>query len=314
MVQSPPTPATASLLAPPTPSTLPEPRVVGLQSTQNFRDLGGYPTSDGTVTRYGLVYRSTSLSDLSAADKAVIRALDLAACIDLRSSFEVAASGPDDLGDPQVRVVRLPVLDVDDGGAYAEMLHVLLQRPRPGGSDLGALYAHMLSESAGVFARAFEVIANHSPSVHHCTAGKDRTGLLSALLLRVARVPDALIVWDWSRSVPLPATDLAALRAKLGGLLEAKDAGGGPHPGLQRPLRTCPPPAATPIEEALAYLDQRWAGAVGYLLASGVDADLIRDFRAAFAGPAPTDGARRPSAPGGRRTAAPPPRRSTLAS
>ncbi|HWB72376.1 MAG TPA: tyrosine-protein phosphatase [Egibacteraceae bacterium] len=313
MVQSPPTQTAGSLLARPTPTTLPEPRVVGLQSTQNFRDLGGYPTLDGAATRHGLVYRSTSLSDLSAADKAVIRALGLAACIDLRSSFEVAASGPDDLGDPAVRVVRLPVLDVDDGGAYAEMLHVLLQRPRPGGSDLGALYAHMLSESAGVFARAFEVIATHFPSVHHCTAGKDRTGLLSALLLRVARVPDALIVWDWSRSVPLPATELAALRAKLGGLLEAK-AAAGLQPGPQRPVRPCPPPAATPIEEALVYLDQRWAGAVGYLLASGVDADLIRDFRAAFAGDAPADVARRPSAPRGLRSAAPPPGRPTLAS
>lgn len=229
---------------------VPMPRTIALEGARNFRDLGGYPTISGGRTRYGIAYRSAALSGMTRADRERLLALRLTACIDLRSGFELSEDDQHGGFVPWTRTIRLPVLDVANAAAYAELLRQrLVGEPAPAG--LARLYAHMLDTAGVTFAAATKVVATSVPSVHLCTTGKDRTGVLSALLLRLAGVPDTLIAWDWACSMPLP-----------------RERG-----------------AAAPINAALAHLDARWGGAVHYLRSHGVAAELLEAFREMFVAP-----------------------------
>ena len=223
---------------------------VTLESSTTFRDLGGHPTARGGRTRHGLVYRSAALTDVRPRDRAVLEALDLAVVIDLRAAFEVSATGTTVYADLDVPRVHVPVLDAADASGYARQLRRHVPSVDGGYPDLGEIYTSMLDRGGNAFARAFSLVASHRPSLHLCTAGKDRTGLLSALLLRVAEVPDSFIAVDYACSVP--SGDSA------------------------------------PIERALAHLDRRWGGAEAYLAAHGVKRCTIDAFRADFVASAPT--------------------------
>lgn len=219
------------------------PPVVALEGSATFRDLGGYPTADGGRTRHRLVFRSAAIADATAADQARIRGVGLRAIVDLRSAFEVEATGPTVFSDLGVPRRHVPVIDASDAASYARTLSQHLGRDS-GYGDLGDVYATMLDVGGEAFATAFGVVAEHLPALHLCSAGKDRTGLLSALLLRVARVADPIIAVDYACSVP------------------SGDSG--------------------PIEKALAHLDRRWGGAETYLAAHGASRAQMEQFRRTF--------------------------------
>jgi len=218
------------------------PPVVALESVATLRDLGGYPTSDGGRTRHRLVFRSAAIGDASEADRAAIRAVGLRAVVDLRASFEVEATGPTVFAELDVPRLHVPVIDAPDAATYNRVLREHLGAA--GYDDLGSVYAAMLDVGGAAFARAFTIIASRLPALHLCSAGKDRTGLLSALLLRIARVADPIIAVDYACSVP----------------------SGDPEP----------------IERALAHLDRRWGGAETYLAAHGASRAQMDAFRRTF--------------------------------
>src|SRR5687768_10227104 len=83
------------------------PRLIKLQNSHNFRDLGGYPTQDGGETRRGMIYRSDTLCRLNDEDRRVLRDINLRTAFDLREEFDREREG-DDQVDEAVRVVRLP--------------------------------------------------------------------------------------------------------------------------------------------------------------------------------------------------------------
>ena len=83
----------------------PRDRLVPLSGAFNFRDLGGYPTADGRVTRWGTLFRSDTLHELTVADVDLLRSLGLATIIDLRTSRELERTGRGPLGP---RAGRLP--------------------------------------------------------------------------------------------------------------------------------------------------------------------------------------------------------------
>ena len=114
-------------------------RLVVLDAVHNFRDLGGYPTADGRVTRWRRLYRADGLQRLAGADLEVIRARGLRTVVDLRRPEEIAERGMFPVADHPVELHHLSVLDVlwaeaetahfgDDREflvwAYREMLHV----------------------------------------------------------------------------------------------------------------------------------------------------------------------------------------------
>jgi len=169
-------------------------RAVVLDGVHNFRDLGGYP-ADGGTTRWGLVYRADGLGRLTPEDVAVLRDRGLGTVIDLRTDAELAERGrfPVDLHD--VTFHHLPVLDrtwqatdVPD----VENAHDFLMWA----------YRDMLRVGAPKIADALHIIADPevTPVVFHCAAGKDRTGLVAAMLLAVLGVPDDYIAADYGRT------------------------------------------------------------------------------------------------------------------
>jgi protein-tyrosine phosphatase len=181
-------------------------RVLGLQGATNFRDLGGYQTTDGRRVRWNMVYRSNKLSALTPADQAKVDALHLGGVVDLRTIAErnaepdkwrhrpafVYESGKNDLG-PVTR------------GMLANASSV--EAARQGVADF---YAQMPDLYRPEYAALFKQLAAASePLVIHCTAGKDRTGVASALLLTALRVPRATVVSDYALTsqllAPLPA-------------------------------------------------------------------------------------------------------------
>ncbi|MCX5064576.1 tyrosine-protein phosphatase [Micromonospora lupini] len=174
-------------------------RHVAFDRLHNFRDLGGYRTDGGRSVRWGLLYRSDSLGKLSGADLDRFQALGVRTVIDLRYPWEIAARG------------RAPELD---GLAW----HNLSIEHRPYDQavidpavdpwrHLADRYAEVAEDGVAELREALEVIAAaDAPLVFHCASGKDRTGLLAALLLTLLGVDEEQIAADFA------LTELATAR------------------------------------------------------------------------------------------------------
>ena len=158
----------------------------------------------GRTVRWGVLYRSGQLSNLTRRGLAQFGALGLTTLIDLRSDEE-REQAPDRLpaGAP-ICVVEIPILDV-----MREFGHELTHRLSTGdvaGVDVPALMARTYRQFAVAFTPQFgqvmrEVLAAEGrPVLFHCTAGKDRTGFAAALLLRLLRVPQETVLRDYAMS------------------------------------------------------------------------------------------------------------------
>ncbi len=170
----------------------PPDRHVALAGVHNFRDLGGYPTVDGGTTRWRTLFRADGLDRLTADDLDVLRPMGLRTVIDLRTQHELDA-GAFPVDHHPVTFHHLSILDQtwDRDDAVTDDLAE---------NFLHQAYTNMLADGAARFATAFEFLAGQDalPAVFHCTAGKDRTGLLAALVLGTLGVPDDVIVEDYA--------------------------------------------------------------------------------------------------------------------
>jgi protein-tyrosine phosphatase len=176
--------------------------MIALEGAVNFRDLGGYATGDGQRTRWRVLFRADGLGELTGTDLGVLRDLGIRTVIDLRSDYEVEQSRFDVEAHP-VAFHHFPFIDtLPDAEAWVR---------RPG--LLGSQYKEMLDEAGPQIVGALEVLAGPGacPAVFHCTAGKDRTGLLSALVLTLLGVPEDTVVADYA----LSGEAMERLRAKL---------------------------------------------------------------------------------------------------
>jgi len=171
-------------------------RQIELDGCVNFRDLGGYPTSDGRTLRWRLLFRSDALHALSARDVDRLRSeLALSDIVDLRSTGELRAEGRGLLGQESIGFHHTPLFDGDLGSAGSEA------SKRAQTMTLGQRYVGLLEIAREPIARVVRVLASaRGGAVYHCAAGKDRTGLISAVLLGALGVPDDLIVADYALS------------------------------------------------------------------------------------------------------------------
>jgi protein-tyrosine phosphatase len=169
-------------------------RTLPLEGCVNFRDLGGYETRDGRVVGWRRLFRADGLNRLTGADRDLLTQLELATVIDLRTTLEAEERGRFPVDEVPVRYVDLPLTDV---------LPAPEELPDWGeASYVASRYARMVSEGAPVLTQAIEVLASTGslPAVVHCSAGKDRTGVLSAIVLAFLDVPDETIVEDYALS------------------------------------------------------------------------------------------------------------------
>ncbi|GAB3675254.1 hypothetical protein GCM10027589_45360 [Actinocorallia lasiicapitis] len=203
-------------------------RWITLDGAVNVRDLGGLPTTDGSTTRTGRLYRSDNLQDLTPDDVRRLTAeLDLRHVIDLRSAAEVRLEGPGPLtAHPDVVHHHLSLFtevgahtDVDadpaeavDGDRVLPWQH-RTETNEDGRRSVGFYRGYLRDRPDSVIA-ALRVIAHHDhAAVVHCAAGKDRTGVVVALALETAGVTREAIIDDYAATGLRITQILARLRA-----------------------------------------------------------------------------------------------------
>jgi protein-tyrosine phosphatase len=175
-------------------------RHLPLECCDNVRDLGGYETKDGRSVRWNRIYRANDLSKLTTEDYEYLTQFDIKLVCDFRSERESDASPSNVIKRNSPVLLRLPVdqtgLDPD------EMKH----RIRTGGMvAFGAeqrmedAYRAFVTDYSEEWMAMFQRLASpeNLPTVVHCTAGKDRTGFASALLLLALGVPQETVFEDY---------------------------------------------------------------------------------------------------------------------
>jgi protein-tyrosine phosphatase len=252
-------------------------RWIRLPGTTNLRDLGGYPGADGGTVRWRTLLRSDALHRLDDSGRAALAGLGLRTVVDLRTDEEVMAtsSGPDRTAsglDGTVRTYHVPIFDASAIGRLPP--------------ELAAIYRYMIDDCGPAIAEAVGRLCagNALPGLIHCTAGKDRTGLVAAIVLAVAGVPDDIIAADYalsgSRLDPGTAAAISQIRA-VSGVGRWLDLGSlGAQPQV--------------IHEALAHIRARSGTVAGYLLQNGLtrqDIEALRGSLLAPPGPAGAAGA-----------------------
>ena len=221
-------------------------RHLALQGASNFRDLGGYRTIDGRITRWRHIFRSNHLGQLTAADVEIVRALGVRSAFDYRGLEERAA------GVCVVKEIAVHPLPIEPTVVAA--LRAELAR----GTLTASVALDLMRESYRNYVRhnthSFRSLFGHlledrAPLVIHCTAGKDRTGFASALILHALGVPDDVIAEDYlltnrhykrdaSNASDLPADVLDAIgRVEASYLAAAFEAVGNEYGDLETYLR-----------------------------------------------------------------------------
>lgn len=171
-------------------------RWIEFEGCANFRDLGGHITATGEPLQYGRLYRSDTLESLTDDDHRRFASLGIATVIDLRACAEVERRGRLDLARQSVRYVHLPLVDVVGDPALWDPAEVA----RPEYPVLG--YLQILADGADRLAAVLRTLAEPRalPAVFHCIAGKDRTGLVAAVILRVLGVPQSEVAAEYALS------------------------------------------------------------------------------------------------------------------
>ena len=176
-------------------------RRVPLEGAHNFRDLGGYQGLEGRV-RWGRLYRSDHLGELTDTDLDAIDGLGVRLVVDYRGPHEHEAMPSRIVVDGPIRRHDRAIGDgtVEGVSLWDAILDGTLAGFDEG--DLAEFYLRTLRGSAEVFGEVLTMLAepDHLPAVFHCTAGKDRTGLTAALVLSTLGVDDAQILDDYELS------------------------------------------------------------------------------------------------------------------
>jgi len=174
-------------------------RRLPLEGAKNFRDLGGYRTSDGHYVRWGQVYRSNHLVNLTAKDSEYLNSLGIRLVCDVRSDGE-RARAPDHWTGNAPEFLSVPIGSNLFTAPTADDLKRRVATINSETKDSVRAYDYAI-EYAGQYAKILKrIAAGDLPVVEHCTAGKDRTGVFSAVLLTALGVPRDTVVRDYTLS------------------------------------------------------------------------------------------------------------------
>jgi protein-tyrosine phosphatase len=156
-----------------------------LDGQRNFRDLGGVHTADGALVATGEVYRSGELSALTDDDLTLLEELGIRTVVDLRSERE-AEIHPDRLPDSVV-YRPMPILPGGDGSGVERFMQTFDPDDFP---PWEIVYRDLIRDHIATVAALFGLVVDPAarPLVFHCSAGKDRTGVVAALLLTILGV------------------------------------------------------------------------------------------------------------------------------
>ncbi|CAN7760167.1 tyrosine-protein phosphatase [Paenibacillus sp. LjRoot153] len=163
-----------------------EQRVLQVEGAYNLRDLGGYKTKDGRMTRWGVLFRADGLHKLSKVSQQDLVRRGVRTIIDLRNAHELEEKKNVFADSEQVSYHNVSLINP----ATSSLAQI---------QNLGDLYINLLETSQTQLLRVFSLLAEGSihGSLFHCAAGKDRTGVVSALLLYLINVPHETILEDY---------------------------------------------------------------------------------------------------------------------
>jgi protein-tyrosine phosphatase len=220
----------------------------------NVRDLGGLPLEDGGETQYRVLVRADDITRLSPKGLGAMRTYGVSTVVDLRCPTEGACLDG---------AVRAPVFRYDDAD-FLRAAHACA------GQD--EFYVLLLEWSRSLFASVVETLAEaEDAALFHCTAGRDRTGLVAALALSVAGVREDALVEDYVASREALQPRYEALIAAAADDVERE--------WLARENECAP----ERLQRALDHLTGEYGGADGYLCRGGADPAALERLRVRLA-------------------------------
>ncbi len=236
-------------------------RELAWEGCLNVRDLGGHPTEEGGETRFGRYVRAASLDRLTAAGWRSLVDYGVRTVVDLRLDEERAPEIPVDV---PVAVVHRPLRTAFDHPEWPAV-----SAAEEAAEAMRFAYLAFLERSAGDIGAGVTAIAEPEDGavVFHCMGGKDRTGLVSALLLRLAGVEADAVVADY-------AVSAGNLAEWLESWIEAAE----DNAERRRRVSVCASPAEA-MARVLVAVDDLYGGAEAYLRRAGVEAHLLARLR-----------------------------------
>jgi protein-tyrosine phosphatase len=252
-------------------------RRIPMAGTWNVRHVGGYATTDGRTTKPYTLIRGDALHGLDDDGRAHLRSLRVRTVIDLRRDTE-RETHPDLLDDVGARVVNLPLFDADRGSGATGDLELTLD----------GIYRMLVEHRGPAIAAVIRELAAPGalPAVVHCSVGKDRTGVIVALVLSVVGVPDEVIALDFA------ATGLF-LTDEHRAMMIAMIASYGMEESQAAQLMSSDPVLIT---EVLASVRRHHGSVESYLVAHGVSLEEIEALRRELLESPLGEGASAPSA------------------
>jgi protein-tyrosine phosphatase len=258
-------------------------RVLRLAGSLNLRDAGGYPTADGRRLRRRTLLRSAAMHGLGDEARAVLAQLTVRTVVDLREDTEVAHE-PNALGRLPVLTRRLPIFSGEPAAVPAPVSPGVANAPGSGaaaadgartalaagaGMTLREIYGFILDNRGDRLTAAVLTLAEPGtlPAIVHCSAGKDRTGLMIMLVLDLLGVPDEVIAHDYAMTADLLGEEAQAALRRLAAATADDD-----PDQLPEDLMSAPPEL---ILAALAHVREVHGSARGYLRAHGATDDAL---------------------------------------
>jgi protein-tyrosine phosphatase len=238
------------------------------EACYNARDLGGYATADGTYTRWGALVRADNLSRLTPAGQSALIAYGVRTVIDLRRTGELTIDLNPFAASDSPRPPAYANLPLGHGADDAGIAAVKAAGEGADASLVG-LYRQVLNHYWRGIAGIMTAIAAapEGAVLFHCHAGKDRTGLIAALLLALANVPATTIAEDYALSAE-------CLRPIYDARLSEE-----PDPARRAQIVHWMGAAPETMLGILAHLEAQHGGAERYLRAAGVSPDNLERLR-----------------------------------
>ncbi|AZN38987.1 tyrosine-protein phosphatase [Paenibacillus albus] len=172
-------------------------RKVNLQGAFNFRDLGGYKTTDGKMVKWGKLYRGEELGHLTAKDLEYVKNMGIKSDVDYRTDAEVNA-----MKDPVVAGMKYIRTDEGNAGSTADLNTMIksgVLKDQASAVQMMVGFNKQMVDAPKFYVQLMELLndPNNIALLQHCTAGKDRTGLGSAIILLTLGVDEQTVMNDY---------------------------------------------------------------------------------------------------------------------
>jgi Protein tyrosine/serine phosphatase len=240
--------------------TQPTERRIPLEGAFNVRDLGGYAATGGKTTQWGRIFRADGLHKLTAQDQLELLNRGIRTVVDLRHEHEV-------------REFRNVFADSDVVSYHNISLINPAATTRRDIRCLGDMYMDMVDNAQPLLKQVMELLAEkEGGALFHCSAGKDRTGVVSGLLLGLAGVSRETIVADYELTGPNIVPIMGELRKGIPDIVPEE---------MAQELLGCAPSNMVML---LDHLEERYGGAEAYLRGIGLTEEQLGKLRSKLVG------------------------------